>query len=299
MHRKTAWRARPKTALGVALALWATALGWPAPADAARLQRALVATPQRAQATSVPGCPDRGGILDSITVPVDQPLELSAVTNAPTAEGGASFNISSDNPASVAAGDRVQGFVPRVTIPEGGTQSNPFTLYGIAVGQTRLRLTALTPGDTSGSCPLGAWDINKSGSGRDQKLLDANAPAHSCRVADSDTLSTDPATLASCGQAVLGVAADGVNALLLRTASGLAGTACFEVVCAGDDQGTVQAPLGGTAAVGGLNYRIEVETSPLAGQSGWLAFQLVAGSPTATSMVMVSASRALRPWARC
>jgi hypothetical protein len=35
-------------------------------------------------------------------------------------------------------------------------------------------------------------------------------------------------------------------------------------------------------------HRIEVETSPLAGQSGWLAFQLVAGSPTATSMVMVS-----------
>jgi pimeloyl-ACP methyl ester carboxylesterase len=249
-------------ALGGAMALWMVVLGWPGPADAARRQRAFVAAPQRVQAADVPGCPDQGGILDSITVPVDQPLELSVVTDAPAPEGGASFNISSDNPAFVAAGDRVQGFIPRVTIPEGGTQSNAFTLYGIAVGQTRLRLTALTQGYSSGSYPLGAWDINKSGTGRDQKLLDANAPARSCRVTDGDTLSADPATLASCGQPVRGVVADGVNALLLRTASGLAGTACFELVSAGDDQGTVQAPLGGTVPVGGLNYGFSYYTPP-------------------------------------
>jgi hypothetical protein len=32
---------------------------------------------------AVPGCPDRGGILDSISVPVGQPLSLRVVLSAP------------------------------------------------------------------------------------------------------------------------------------------------------------------------------------------------------------------------
>ena len=221
--------------------------------------------PARASASpaAVAGCPDQGGLLDSITVPVDQPLELSVVIGSPAPATGVRFNVLSNNPAIVAAGDRTQGFIPTVTIPPGGTESNAFTIYGISVGQTTLRLQALTAGYGSGNFPLGAWDINKSGSGSDQKFLDANAPAASCRDANAATLSTDPARLATCGKAVKGVAADGVNPLLLRTASGLAGTACFEIVSGGSlDAGKVQTPLAATQAAAGLNYGFSFYTPP-------------------------------------
>ena len=46
--------------------------------------------------------------------------------------------------------------------------------------------------------------------------------------------------------------------------------------------------IGATAPATALQYRFEVETTPLAGQSGWLAFQLVAGGPLASSSVSVS-----------
>ena len=215
------------------------------------------------RANAVAGCPDQGGILDSITVPVDKPLNLSVRLGSPAPAGGAHFNVLSNNPAIVAAGDRRQGFIPLVTVPAGGTTSNSFTLFGISVGQTQLRLVPLTPGYATSSFPLGAWDINKSGSGSDQKFLDANDPAKSCRVAGSPTLTSSASEQATCGKAVKGVAADGVNALLLRTASGLAGTACFEVVSAATlDQGKVLTPLSGTSPVSGLNYGFSYFSPP-------------------------------------
>src|SRR6185503_4124844 len=58
---------------------------------------------------AVPGCPNQGGLLDSISVPVGQPLSLSVVIGAPAPQGGAVFRLSSDNPAFVAAGDTRQG----------------------------------------------------------------------------------------------------------------------------------------------------------------------------------------------
>ena len=94
---------------------------------------------------AVPGCPNQGGLLDSISVPVGQPLRLSVVIGAPAPQGGAVFRLSSDNPAFVAAGDTRQGFLPIVTIPQGQTVSNQFTIFGISVGQTLLRITPLTP----------------------------------------------------------------------------------------------------------------------------------------------------------
>src|SRR6185295_15140782 len=203
---------------------------------------------------TVPGCPNNGGILDSVSVPVGQPLNLSVVIGIPAPQGGAVFQLSSDNPAFVAAGDTRQGFLPIVTIPEGQTQSNRFTLFGIAVGQTLLRITPLTPGFIQSAFPLGAWDVNKSGAGIDKKFLDANNPVSACRDS-SGNLSTDPNLRASCGLPVQGVASDGVNALLLRTVSGLTGTGCFEIVSTSSvDQGTVQTPLTTTQPVSGLNY---------------------------------------------
>lgn len=212
---------------------------------------------------AVAGCPNNGGILDSITVPVDQPLNLRVVIPAPDARGAVSFNVSSDNPAFVAAGDRRQGFIPTVTVPAGSTLSNPFTIFGIAVGQTRLRIVPLQSGYSTSSTPLGAWDINKSGSGSDQKFLDANAPGKLCRDPAASTISTSSSVLASCGNPVKGVASDGVSPLLLRTVSGLAGTACFEIVSsASPDPGKVATPLIGTAAVSSLNYGFSLYTPP-------------------------------------
>jgi hypothetical protein len=104
---------------------------------------------------SVPGCPNQSGILDSISVPVNNSIQLEVVIFSPAPPGGPVFQLSSENPAFVAAGDKVQGFLPIVTIPEGGTVSNPFTLFGISVGATALAIIPLTPGFGEGSFPAG------------------------------------------------------------------------------------------------------------------------------------------------
>lgn len=40
---------------------------------------------------AVQGCPDRGGLLDSISLPVGQPLNLRVQIGAPAPRGGATF----------------------------------------------------------------------------------------------------------------------------------------------------------------------------------------------------------------
>jgi len=213
--------------------------------------------------SAVAGCPNQSGILDSISVPVGQPLNLAVIIGSPAPPGGAVFQTSSDNPAYVAAGDTHQGFLPIVTIPEGQTVSNQFTIFGISVGQTLLRLTPLTPGFAAGAFPLGAWDVNRSGSGSDQKFLDANDPGQPCRDPGAAALTSNGTLQSTCGNTVKGVASDGVNALLLRTLSGLAGTACFEIVSTSSlDQGTVVTPLTATQPVSSLNYGFSYYTPP-------------------------------------
>lgn len=257
--RMSIGRAAPSLAMVLALGFSASAFA----AGTARVMAAGRSSDVRSLPQAVAGCPDRGGLLDSITVPVDQPLDLSVVIGSPAPAGGVQFNVFSSNSAIVAAGDKRQGFIPTVTVPAGATQSNSFTIYGISVGQTRLQLVGLSAGYGSSSFPLGAWDINKSNSGADQKFLDANDPSSNCRVSGSGTLSTAAATRATCGRGVKGVVADGSNALLLRTASGLAGTACFEIVSSSTlDQGVVQSPLGATSPVSGLNYGFSYYTPP-------------------------------------
>jgi pimeloyl-ACP methyl ester carboxylesterase len=185
------------------------------------------------------------------------------VIGSPAQPGGASFQLSSDNPAFVAAGDVRQGFLPVVTVPEGQTVSNLFTIFGISVGQTQLRITPLSPGFVVSAFPLGAWDVNRSGAGSAEKFLDGNDPSQPCRDSGAATLTSNPSLLATCGKVVKGVASDGVNALLLRTVSGLAGTACFEIVSTSSfDQGTIQTPLTGTQSVSGNNYGFSYYTPP-------------------------------------
>ena len=210
----------------------------------------------------VPGCPDRGGILDSISVPVGEPLSLVVIIFSPAPPGGATFQLSSDDPLVVAAGDRRQGFLPRVFIPEGQTVSNPFTIFGTNVGATRLRLIPLTAGFLPSSFPLGAWDVNRKGT---EKFVDANPRTNHCRVDESSSdLSTDPTVLSQCGSSIRhGVAADGVTRLLMRTISGLPGTVCYEITSASAlDQGTLEAQVLSTQTVGNLEYGFTFYKAP-------------------------------------
>jgi len=210
---------------------------------------------------AVAGCPNRGGLLDSISVPVSQPLNLSVQIGAPAPRGGATFRLSSDDASIVAAGDRRQGFLPVVFIPEGQIVSNTFTVFGIKVGGTRLRLSALTAGFGSGSFPLGAWDLNKGG---DERFVDANAASNTCRAnAGSSDLSTDANRLSQCGSPVKGIAADGVSRLLLRGVSGLQGTMCYEITSTSTvDQGQVANPVLNTQQVGALQYGFSFYRAP-------------------------------------
>lgn len=243
--------------------LGAAALAAPAQAQVlAGIATADGATARRTLASqAVPGCPDRGGLLDSISVPVGQPLSLVVQIGSPAPRGGATFETASLDPSIVAAGDRRQGFLPRVFIPEGQTLSNAFTIYGIKTGGTRLRLSGLTPGYGTTSFPLGAWDLNKGG---EERFVDANPPGATCRAADgSPDLSADPARLAACGKAVKGVAADGQSRLLLRGVSGLPGTMCYEITSSSSvGQGQVATPLVTTQAVGNLQYGFSFYKAP-------------------------------------
>jgi pimeloyl-ACP methyl ester carboxylesterase len=213
-------------------------------------------------ARSVPGCPNTGGLLDSISVPVNQSIAPAVQISGPL-DHDVSFRLSAQNPAYVAAGDKVQGFLPIVTVPAGQVASNTFDLFGISVGATALNIVPLSSGFVTTSYPAGAWDVNKSGGS--SKFVDANPPSATCRTAGSPSLSTGADVLTRCGTTVDGVAADGVTKLLMRTLAGLPGTACYELTSTSTlEQGTVETPLATTQAVGDLNYAFSLLRAPSA-----------------------------------
>ncbi|MDT8999723.1 alpha/beta hydrolase [Paucibacter sp. APW11] len=230
-------------------------------AQARTTAKALAAGSQRTPLAGPAGCPDQGGLLNSITVPVGQPLELSVQLGSPAPKGGATFQLRSNDPSVVAAGDPKQAFLPKVFVPEGELLSNTFSIYGIKVGATRLALIGLTPGYGSTSFPLGAWDLNRGG---DDKFVDANNPLNHCRAADgSNDLSTDPNRLAQCGITAKGIAADGLSKLLLRSVSGLPGTMCYQITSTSSfDQGKVTQAVLGTQASGALQYGFSYLQAP-------------------------------------
>jgi pimeloyl-ACP methyl ester carboxylesterase len=208
-------------------------------------------------------CPNQGGILNSVSVPVSKPLELAVVSFQPAPKGGATFELSSADPSIVAAGDPRQSFLPQVTIPEGQTQSNPFFVFGIKVGATTLDAKALTPGFIGFSDPLGAWDINPGDDPTATKFLDANPPTNTCRTPNTANLSTDPNVLSTCGMPVQGAVTDNVTKLLMRMVSGLPGTACYKITSTGPpDQGMVSTDVTGTQSVGSNNDAFSFYTVP-------------------------------------
>jgi len=207
-------------------------------------------------------CPNYNGLLDSISVPVSHQISLYVVIFQPAPKGGATFQLSSDNPSIAAAGDIKQAFLPKVFIPEGQTYSNPFSIFGISVGATQLRITPLTSGFVQSAFPLGAWDVNQAGN---QKFVDANPPVNHCRVSDSSNdLSTDAAVLASCGSTVRnGISADGASQFLMRTISGLPGTVCFQITSQSNfDQGALQDSVVQTQTVSGREYGFTYYKAP-------------------------------------
>jgi pimeloyl-ACP methyl ester carboxylesterase len=188
-------------------------------------------------------------------------LTLAVFIFTPAPPGGAQFQLSSNDPSVAAAGDPRQGFLPVVTIPAGGNVSNVFQIFGIRVGSTQLKITPLTPGFGTSLTPLGTWDVNQPG---DQKFVDANPPTNHCRASDSSNdLSTDPNVLATCGSTVKGVGSDGVSQLLLRTVSGLSGTACYQITSSSNfEQGSIQDAVLSTQSVGALQYGFTFYTPP-------------------------------------
>lgn len=205
-------------------------------------------------------CPNYTGILDSISVPVGMSINLEVVIASPVTYD-ASFQLQSENPAFVAAGDVHQGFLPVVTIPAGQTVSNTFALFGVSVGSTALDIVPLSPGFVASSFPAGAWDVNLSGSAN--KFVDANPPSATCRDSGSPNISQNPSILASCGVPVTGVASDGATQLLLRTLAGLPGTACYQITSSSSlDQGTVGTAVTTTQAVNSENYAFSLYSAP-------------------------------------
>ncbi len=222
----------------------------------AKTSRKSAITPQ-----SVPGCPNNTGIVNSISVPVTMSINLAVAIPFPL-NYDASFQLRSENPAFVAAGDKSQGFLPVVTVPAGQTVSNAFALFGVSVGSTKLDIIPLSPGFITTSFPAGAWDVNQSG-GSASKFVDANSPSATCRDDGSPDISQDGMKLAGCGTSVNGVASDSATRLLLRTLAGLPGTACYEITSTSDlDQGTIETPLQVTESVNGLNYAFSLYDAP-------------------------------------
>jgi len=235
----------------------------PSNADAQDTPALLVDGPLSAglEAQDVPGCPNQGAILDSISVPVNSSINLRVVVSVPP-QTDAQFQLQAENPAFVAAGDRRQAFLPIVTVPAGQTLSNPFALFGIDVGSTFLDIIPLSPGYIRSRFPAGAWDMNKGG-GSTLKFVDANPPANTCRDAGSANISTNGSTLANCGTSINGVASDGVTQVLLRTLAGLPGTACYEITSTSSSpQGSIATPLTSTQQVAVLNYGFSLYKAP-------------------------------------
>lgn len=249
------------------LALVATIAGLVVPFEVGAQGKAAFGSPAAGgvsvQPAAVPGCPNRTGIFNSISVPVGQPLRLVVLIFQPAPPGGARFRLSSDNASIVAAGDASQAFLPEVFIPQGGTTSNVFTVFGIRVGATILRGIPLTSGFSGFSTPIGAWDVNPGGT---SKFVDAGGLNRHCRRSNtSPDVATDGNTLATCGLAVQGVASDATSVLLLRSTSGLAGTACYEITSQTTlDRGNIGTAQTPTQLVGALNHGFSFYRSPAA-----------------------------------
>ncbi len=206
-----------------------------------------------------PACPLYTGPLSAISVAVNGSVDLFIQIGTPQ-PNDLVYTLSSANAAFVVAGSQAAGFLPQVTIPAGLLNSNTFTIYGVTVGATTIDATLAGFGLVL-SVPVTAWGItNTTGS---TQLLDANSQSATCIDSGTSMVSTTPSVLSSCGTPIKGVASDGTNPLLLRTETGLAGTACFDITSTGPpDQGKLSTTNYAISSGSGTLYGFSVYTPP-------------------------------------
>lgn len=213
----------------------------------------------RADDASPAGCPNQGGILQVVSVPVANSVTLYIYVGEPSPIT-TTFQITSTNTAIV-GGSQNQGYIPEVTLLAGNSTSSAFTIYGQSLGEA-----ALTATDESGyfggfTVPVTSWDLNAGDSM--YKLIDANPATNTCRDPDSGSISTNPSLLATCGTSAKGVATDGVTNLLLRLSAALPGTACYAISSTSAlDQGQVETAVNNTQSVNGLDDAFSLYTAP-------------------------------------
>jgi pimeloyl-ACP methyl ester carboxylesterase len=215
-----------------------------------------------AATTAAPsGCPNQGGILQVVSVPVANTVTLYIVVDEPSPIT-TTFQIVSTNPAIV-GGSQNQGFIPQVTLQEGDTESSPFNIYGQSVGESMLEATDLSGYYSPLVVPVTSWDLNAGDS--TYKLINANPADNPCRDPGSGSITTDPALLATCGTSAKGVATDGVTILLMRLSAALPGTGCYAVtsLSSGLDPGQVQTAVNTTQASAGLQEAFSLYTAPM------------------------------------
>ena len=250
MYRKWAC-----SSITVCLSLFLAEVSLAAAQNAPRLATSAAQSAQgttRSATAQLPAnCPDYSGPLSSVGAPVGEEVDL-VVLSDPAPAGGYYWNVYSADPTIIAAGNTTQGFIPQVYTPEGETESGQFSIFGIAVGQTSLIIQEVSPGSGGSATPSAAWAVNPSGF---SSLVDANFPANPCVTPGTGTLSTNPDILAVCGTDVEGAVTDGVTQLLLRTVSGLQGTACYSITTTGPpNQGTINTQVTATQPSGSFNY---------------------------------------------
>ena len=127
------------------LAIFLAVCFLPITATAQRQASIMVAGGAQHRTLQPQGCPNQGGIVTSISVPVgqpgSQPLSLAIIIPFPAPPGGYYFNVYTEDSSIAFAGDPTQGLLPVVFIPEGQEESNTFLLYGFMVGPTFLDAT--------------------------------------------------------------------------------------------------------------------------------------------------------------
>ena len=92
--------------------------------------------------------------------------------------GGITWNVFSNDPSVVAAGNPTQGFIPQVFTPEGQIYSSVFTLFGVSVGQTNLVIEEVSPESSESPTPMTAWAVNP---GNYSNFVDANFSYNPCQ----------------------------------------------------------------------------------------------------------------------
>lgn len=173
-----------------------------------------------------PECPDRDspGLVDIIAVPEEKSESITIVGLTPR-EDPYYFTVTTLDSRIAAIVGGTGSVSTQVLVPANRTYSNPYTVQGVAMGETRIRHSSQY--NSAFYLPVGIWkvdgifDFNDLGKG--DVCYYAGEPKTLLYDSDIDAKST-------CGKEIKSVAADGVSRLLMRIKSGVKGAACYRIV---------------------------------------------------------------------